>query len=151
MFASWSELYITGGTIALTGTGNYAGAYGYVEISGTVTTGTGNISGLNASVTVPATLTNAGTISGLQIDMILNNGYTNNGIIAAIQVGEHTDPGQNKIPYGLNFDTGSVACFARFPDDGVVADADGTIGSAAGFILVNIGGNNYKLRTYATA
>ena len=39
----------------------------------------------------------------------------------------------------------------KFPDDTYIADANGAIGAAAGFILVDIGGTNYKLQTYALA
>lgn len=99
--ASWNELYITGGTLNLTGSANWMGCWGHVEIAGTVTTSTGNIAALNGSLIVPATLTNNGVIAGVQVDMILNNGYTNSGIIAGYAIGEHTDPGQNLIPIGF--------------------------------------------------
>jgi hypothetical protein len=35
------------------------------------------------------------------------------------------------------------------PDDTYIADANGALGAAAGFIVVDIGGTNYKLQTYA--
>ncbi|MHA1408885.1 MAG: hypothetical protein ACTSQY_00955 [Candidatus Odinarchaeia archaeon] len=37
----------------------------------------------------------------------------------------------------------------KFPDDTYIADADGALGAAAGFIVVDIGGTNYKIQTYA--
>jgi len=37
----------------------------------------------------------------------------------------------------------------KFPDDTYIADADGSVGASAGFIVVDIGGTNYKLQTYA--
>lgn len=37
----------------------------------------------------------------------------------------------------------------KLPDDTYVADADGSIGSAAEFIVVDIDGTNYKLQTYS--
>jgi hypothetical protein len=46
--------------------------------------------------------------------------------------------------------TGATPCL-KLPDDTHIADADGAVGAAAGFIVVDIGGSNYKLRTYATA
>ena len=36
-----------------------------------------------------------------------------------------------------------------FLDDTYMADADGALGATAGFIVVDIGGTNYKVQTYA--
>lgn len=44
--------------------------------------------------------------------------------------------------------TGTVPALV-LPDDTYIADADGSLGAAAGFIVVDIGGTNYKLQTYA--
>ncbi len=44
--------------------------------------------------------------------------------------------------------TATVPAFV-FPDDTYIADADGSVGATAGFIVVKIGNTNYKLQTYA--
>ena len=107
MFASWNELYITDAD--LTGSSNHYGVYGYIEVAGTTVTPTGNLCALSGAFTIPATLTNNGVIAGVHVDMILNDGYTDNGVIAAFHVGSHTDPGQNKIPYGLYIPSAAVS------------------------------------------
>ena len=82
-YGSWNELYVTGGTIVLTGSGNYAGCWGHLEISGTVTTPTdGHMSGLMGSVITPATFTNEGIIAGCYVDSKITTGLTNNGTTA---------------------------------------------------------------------
>jgi cytoskeletal protein CcmA (bactofilin family) len=43
--------------------------------------------------------------------------------------------------------TGTVPALV-LPDDTYIADADGSLGPTAGFIVVDIGGTNYKLQTY---
>jgi len=62
--------------------------------------------------------------------------------------GEATFSGVNK---GLVFNATNTATTPAFtfPDDTYIADADGSIGAAAGFIVVKIGNTNYKLQTYA--
>ena len=64
--------------------------------------------------------------------------------------GEATFSGVNK---GLVFNATNTAATPAFtfPDDTHIADADGAVGSEAGFILVKIGSTNYKLRTYAVS
>ena len=62
--------------------------------------------------------------------------------------GEATFSGVDK---GLVFNaTNTTATPAMtFLDDTFIADADGGLGAAAGFIVVKIGTTNYKLQTYA--
>ena len=56
------------------------------------------------------------------------------------------DANNNIIFSGTN--TAATPCL-KLPDDTFIADANGALGAAAGFIVVDIGGTNYKLQTYA--
>lgn len=101
-FASWNELYITGGTIVLTSSDHYAGIWGHLEISGTVTTGTGFYSGGHFSVITPSTFTIASgaRLAGCHVDMKLASGYSNSGIVAAFYAEKGAEEFAT-IPYGL--------------------------------------------------
>jgi len=83
-FASWSELYFTGGTISTNG--NNAAIWGNLEISGTFTGPASTSTYLGAvvgTVITPATFTNSGICGAFIADGLLTAGYTNNSIIAA--------------------------------------------------------------------
>jgi len=149
MMASWNELYVTDAD--LTGASNFAGCWGHAELAGTVVGSAGFLAAIHGSMIIPTGFTNNGVVACCHVDMILGTGYTESGVTAAFAVGGHTDPNQDKIPYGMYFATGSIACFAFFPDDSVVAAKSGAVGSEAGYILVHIGDTDYKIRTYATS
>jgi len=112
-FTSWNELYITGGTIDLGGSSNYASVWAHVEISGTVTTpaGIGHISGLWATVISPATFTNDAVVAGCYVTSDMATGLTNNGTLAAYAC--FTDSGKEPWDAALLIDgADSVIKFA---------------------------------------
>lgn len=112
--ASWNELYILGGTIALTGTDNHYAVWGNVIATGTVTGGTGNVAALCGSLTIPAGYTNpsGGMIAGCIVDAIIHTTMTNTGDTAAYTIGTHTDPNQGDWEYGFYIPSGT--CTAGF-------------------------------------
>lgn len=60
--------------------------------------------------------------------------------------------GYNYPTYGMNFaETNFTTAWCNFHDDSTIVDADGSLGAAAGFIMIAIDGIQYKLQTYATS
>lgn len=87
IFGTWTELYITGGTIDLTGSSNYASVWGNLEISGTVTsTDTDDfMSSVHGSLTTPANYVNNTAMCGCHVDSTVNATITNNGRFSAFE------------------------------------------------------------------
>ncbi|HUU95879.1 MAG TPA: hypothetical protein VM487_09065, partial [Phycisphaerae bacterium] len=81
IFGTWSELYVTGGTVSLKS--NHAAVWGNLEISGTVTLpgGIGWHGGVTGTVISPSTLTvsSGGILAGLIADSQVTAGYSATG------------------------------------------------------------------------
>ncbi|MFH1605035.1 MAG: hypothetical protein ABIH03_14145 [Pseudomonadota bacterium] len=81
IFGTWSELYVTGGTVSLAS--NHAAVWGNLEISGTVTMpgGIGWHGGVVGTVISPSTLTVSagGILAGLVADSQVTAGHTATG------------------------------------------------------------------------
>jgi len=89
VFGLWSELYIAGATVDLTGSSNYASVWGNLEITSTTGTSTDSVdfmAGVHASITTPANYTNATSFCGFHADSnVSSSGITNTGRFSAFE------------------------------------------------------------------
>jgi hypothetical protein len=158
-FASWNELYITGGTIDLSGSSNYAGCWGHVEIAGTVTTpgGIGHVSGLWGTIVSPSTLTNAAVLAGCVVTSDITTGLTNNGVMAGYAC--LTDSGKQSWEHALYIDGADtvigVASGTNY-EDGIkitstVAGESSHDVNADGLLKIDVGGTSYYIPIFGAA
>jgi len=83
-----------------------------------------------------------------QLDIVADTTITLSGAITADSSIELTGADSDNTITWSGTNTAATPAL-KFPDDTYIADADGAVGAEAGFIVVDIGGTNYKLRTYA--
>lgn len=109
----------------------------------------GELKGIMSKVEVEA---DAGTIAkaiGLDINMALKKAATLSTCIG-FQAMEAQSPDYLLDAGDTNYCTPKTS-LARFKDDSATADADGSLGAAAGFLLITIDDTEYKLQTYAVS
>jgi hypothetical protein len=104
VFGTMSELDIGATTVTLLGSGNYAAAYGDLELSGTFTTptdtgGVGWMGAVVGNLITPSTLTNNTNLACFVANGEITAGYTNNDILAGLIVKINT--GKAVFPHGI--------------------------------------------------
>ncbi|MFC1612913.1 beta strand repeat-containing protein [Patescibacteria group bacterium] len=108
LFGSWNELYIKGTTIDLTGSDNYAGSWGHLEMegSGTITsTDTGDyMAGVAGSIKIVSgtTFVNNTAISGVRVDADMpDSGITGTGRFSAFECDKVSGASKADWDFGL--------------------------------------------------